>query len=53
MDSFNYTFAALRGVQARREYFVAMCPLRLIPKIFLLFQRVKSLADLCKLGAKN
>lgn len=35
MDSFNYTFAALRGVQARREYFVAMCPLRLIPRIFL------------------
>lgn len=34
MDSFNYTFAALRGVQAQREYFVAMCPLRLIPKIF-------------------
>jgi DNA sulfur modification protein DndB len=35
MDSFNYTFAALRGVQAKREYFVAMCPLRLIPRIFL------------------
>ncbi|MFL5800686.1 MAG: DNA sulfur modification protein DndB [Roseiflexaceae bacterium] len=35
MDSFNYTFAALRGVQAQREYFVAMCPLRLIPRIFL------------------
>ncbi len=34
MDSFNYTFAALRGIQARREYFVAMCPLRLIPRIF-------------------
>ncbi|NOK58225.1 MAG: DNA sulfur modification protein DndB [Chloroflexi bacterium AL-W] len=34
MDSFNYTFAALRGIQAGREYFVAMCPLRLIPKIF-------------------
>jgi DNA sulfur modification protein DndB len=34
MDSFNYTFAALRGVQAGREYFVAMCPLRLIPRMF-------------------
>lgn len=34
MDSFNYIFPALRGVQAQREYFVAMCPLRLIPKIF-------------------
>ena len=28
-------FAALRGQQAGRDYFVAMCPLRLIPKIFL------------------
>lgn len=34
MDSFHYTFAALRGVQAGREYYVAMCPLRLLPKIF-------------------
>lgn len=34
-NSFNYTFAALRGRQARRTYYVAMCPLRLIPKIFL------------------
>ena len=33
--SFGYTFPAIRGVQARREYFVSMCPLRLIPKIFL------------------
>jgi DNA sulfur modification protein DndB len=35
MDSFNYTFPAMRGVQARREYFVAMCPLRLVTKLFL------------------
>lgn len=34
-ESFSYVFSALRGVQAGREYFVAMCPLRLIPKIFL------------------
>lgn len=34
MDSFQYTFAALRGVQAGREYFVAMCPLRLLTKLF-------------------
>src|SRR5689334_802903 len=32
---FEYVFPALRGVQARREYFVSMCPLRLIPRIFL------------------
>ena len=29
------TFEALRGIQAGREFFVAMCPLRLIPKLFL------------------
>lgn len=39
METFNYTFAALRGIQAGKEYFVAMCPLRLIPKIFLFDER--------------
>src|SRR5215469_15761035 len=34
-ESFSYVFAALRGIQAGREYYVAMCPLKLIPKIFL------------------
>lgn len=34
-DSFNYVFIALRGIQAGREYYVAMCPLRLISKLFL------------------
>src|SRR5919107_1218245 len=32
---FEYVFPAIRGVQARREYYVTMCPLRLIPKVFL------------------
>jgi DNA sulfur modification protein DndB len=36
MDAgFSYTFPALRGRQAGKEYYVVMCPLRLIPKIFL------------------
>lgn len=34
-ESFSYTFSALRGIQAGKEYFLAMCPLKLIPKIFL------------------
>lgn len=33
--AFEYVFPAIRGIQAKREYFVSMCPLRLIPKIFL------------------
>jgi len=33
--SFEYIFPAIRGVQAGREYYVSMCPLKLIPKIFL------------------
>lgn len=32
---FDYTFPAIRGIQAGREYYVSMCPLRLLPKIFL------------------
>jgi DNA sulfur modification protein DndB len=31
---FEYVFPAIRGIQAKREYFVSMCPLRLIPKLF-------------------
>lgn len=31
----NYMFPALRGVQAGREYYIAMCPMRVIPRIFL------------------
>jgi DNA sulfur modification protein DndB len=33
--SFEYVFPAIRGIQAGREYYVSMCPLRLIPKLFL------------------
>jgi DNA sulfur modification protein DndB len=31
----NFVFSALRGIQGGREYYVAMCPLNLIPKLFL------------------
>jgi DNA sulfur modification protein DndB len=34
-DPFEYVFPCIRGMQSKREYFVSMCPLRLIPKIFL------------------
>lgn len=32
---FKYVFPAIRGIQARREYYVSMCPLRLIPRLFI------------------
>lgn len=36
MDAaFEYVFPAIRGVQAHREYYVSMCPLHLIPRLFL------------------
>lgn len=35
LGDFEYLFPAIRGVQAGREFYVSMCPLRLIPKIFL------------------
>lgn len=34
-QTFSYNFPAIRGIQAGKEYFVAMCPLKLIPRIFL------------------
>lgn len=30
-----YGFDALRGIQAGREFYVAMCPLKIIPKLFI------------------
>ena len=30
-----HTFPAVRGVQAGRPFYIAMCPMRLIPKIFI------------------
>lgn len=35
MAGFEYVFPAIRGIQAGREYYTSMCPLRLIPRIFL------------------
>lgn len=32
---FSYNFPAIKGIQAGKEYYIAMCPLRVIPKIFL------------------
>ena len=34
-SEFEYVFPAIRGIQAGREYYVSMCPLRLIPRLFL------------------
>lgn len=35
MSNYHYSFPAIKGIQASNEYYVAMCPLKLIPKIFL------------------
>lgn len=35
MAGFGYVFPAIRGVQSGREYYVSMCPMRLIPKVFI------------------
>jgi len=32
---FEYVFPSIRGVQAGREYYISMCPMRFIPRIFL------------------
>lgn len=44
-NGFSYNFPSIRGIQATREYYVSMCPLRLIPKIFL-FDEEELSADL-------
>lgn len=33
-NTFFHTFPAVRGIQAGRPCYIAMCPLRLVPKIF-------------------
>lgn len=33
--SFEYVFPAIRGIQAGREYYTSMCPLKLISKLFI------------------
>lgn len=34
IPSFEYVLPAIRGIQAGREYYVSMCPVRLLPKLF-------------------
>lgn len=34
MDPYTYEFTAIRGVQAGSAYYVAMCPLKLVPRLF-------------------
>ena len=34
MNSEVYSFDAIRGIQANREYYVAICPMKIIPKLF-------------------
>ena len=33
-NNFSYVFPAIRGIQAGREYYISMCPLRLLAKLF-------------------
>ncbi|WP_156506387.1 DNA sulfur modification protein DndB, partial [Oleiphilus sp. HI0117] len=36
MDSgYCYSFPATRGMQAGKPFYIAMCPMRIIPKIFI------------------
>ena len=42
---FEYVFPAIRGIQAQREYYVSMCPMRLLPKIFL-FDEIELIPEL-------
>ena len=35
MNSETYSFDAIRGIQANREYYVVICPMNIIPKLFI------------------
>ena len=35
VGSETYGFDAIRGIQAGREFYVAICPLKIIPKLFI------------------
>ena len=35
VGSETYGFDAIRGIQAGREFYVGMCPLKIIPKLFI------------------
>lgn len=39
LEPFNYVFPAIRGIQAGREYYVTMCPIKLVPKLFIFDER--------------
>ena len=39
MTSNYYTFQAIRGQQGKHEYYVAQCPLRMVPRLFFLDER--------------
>ena len=40
----DIVFPAIRGIQAAREYYVAMCPLKLIPRLFTFDEEDSSLS---------
>ena len=42
-SNFNYSFPAIRGNQAGREYYVIMCPLGILPKLFIFNEEIKEL----------
>ncbi len=44
IPSFEYVLPVIRGIQAGREYYVSMCPVRFIPKLFA-GDRVTALSD--------
>lgn len=35
IGSESYSFDAIRGIQANREYYVTICPMKIIPKLFI------------------
>ena len=34
-SNFFYSFPAIKGIQSSKEYFVIMCPLKILSKLFI------------------
>lgn len=45
MSNFEYVFSAIKGLQAGREFYISMCPLKVVPKLFV-FQTEELPAEL-------
>ncbi len=57
MNGFEYNFTVIKGVQAKKEFYISMCPLKLVSKLFIdsensnsAVQRIESRAKIVEIS---